>query len=194
VPPNIADSRENRIQGPFLTPARFPHRRKRDSRGCFHTPRPNWPARSTCRQPGADSRCCRWAVWLPGPPAGPCGRLRVLASAGASWLCSSTRPGRGGHVGRRREHDLRTWLRSSTTCWLPAGAGASRPACSDVPVAGEVPIRDLRGTLGSAAEHSRRQMANWTCLARRGCRPAGAAVRRPVPPVGGGQGPGAGHL
>jgi hypothetical protein len=31
--------------------------------------------------------------------------------------------------------------------------------------------------LGSAAEHSRRQMANWTCLARRGRRPARAAVR-----------------
>jgi len=46
VPPNIADSREIRIQGPFLTPARFPHRRNRDSRGCFHTPRPNWPARN----------------------------------------------------------------------------------------------------------------------------------------------------
>lgn len=37
VPPNIADSREIGIQGPFLAPARFPHRRNRDPKGCFHT-------------------------------------------------------------------------------------------------------------------------------------------------------------
>jgi hypothetical protein len=54
VPPNITDSREIRIQGPFLTPAWFPHRRNRDSRGCFHTPRPNSSARTTCRQHGRD--------------------------------------------------------------------------------------------------------------------------------------------
>jgi hypothetical protein len=148
APPNIADSREIRIQGPFLTPARFPHRRNRDSRGCFHT-----RAELVCPEPlaaspagthdaaGGPSACqVRWLVRAAG-----CGCWRRLGQAGCSVQRGLARGWARRPMPRTR---LRTWLRSSTACWLPTRAGGSRPVCSDVPVAGEVSIRDLRGTLG----------------------------------------------
>jgi hypothetical protein len=179
VPPNIADSREIRTQGPFLTPARFPHRRNRDSRGCFHTRARTRLPGTTCRQPGRAHEAAGWSTVC---------QVHWLVRAVICWLPVSA------GANRRREQDLPTWLRSSTTRCIPDTGGRFPTGVLGRTVAGRGTYEGPARHLGSVAGHSRRQMANWTCLARRGCRPTGAAVRRPVPPVDGARAPGAGHL
>jgi hypothetical protein len=134
---------------------------------------------------GGPSACqVRWLV-----RAAACGCSRWEGQAGCRVQRGLARGCARRPMPRTR---LRTWLRSSTTCWLPTRAGASRPVCSDVPVAGEGPIRDLRGTLGLRQSIA---AGRW----RIGSASHGAAADRPGPQSGDqchllGPWPGAGHL
>lgn len=177
VPPNIADSREIRIRGLFLTPTRFPHRRNRDSGGCFHNrvrtfPCPElfaaspagthepagWPPAYQIYRPVRATACwllaaagasCLWQFNAAWPGAPPSSAVNTISGLGQDHQPLGDIP--------RHRRALPGWR---ARMYRPAGRGTY-----------EVPA----GHLGCLTWQSRRQTANWTCSAQRHCQPAGAS-------------------